>query len=103
MATYDQLRQELSDRPTAEGVTAIDIAELPEPLRTFLKKALRVGVVSLAEVATDLGLDRGEARRLAALAVEKGWLVITEADAGGDSLYRVNLSRRKGRGVPVNL
>jgi hypothetical protein len=103
MATYELLRQALKDRPRLEGVTPVDIGELPEPLRGSVSRALRVGTTSLSEMVSDLGLDQGEASLLAALLIDKGVLVAAGESPDGDTLYRVNLARRKGRSVPFDI
>jgi hypothetical protein len=103
MAIYDLLQQALEERPELEGVTSADIAELPKPLRELLLKTMRVGTVSLAEMAVDLGLNHDEAGCVAGLLIGKGFLA--EAGEGPDEegLYRINLARRKGRSVPADI
>lgn len=103
MATYDLLRQELEGWPQREGVTPIDIGDLPEPLREPLQQALRVGTTSLSEMASRLGLDQDQTRHLLALLIDKGFLVAAGESPDGDSLYRINLVRRKERKLPFDL
>jgi hypothetical protein len=103
MVTYDLLLQVLEDSPTLEGVTPADIAELPDPLRESLQEALRVGTISLSKLAGDIGLDRKQARRVAELLVDRGFLTLMTRPSDRKTVYRIRLARRKGRDVPTDI
>ena len=102
MATYDLLEEALEARPSLEGVTPADIAELPEPLRETLRTTLRAGTISSGGLASALGLNQKQAGRVVDLLVEKGFLAAAEG-AEGEAVFRINLARRKGRAVPGDI
>lgn len=103
MATFDLLERALEERPKLEGVTPEDIMELPQPLRESMQMILRVGAVSLSEMASDLGLNQDQAGRVADLLIDRGFLAAAGETPGGDRLYRINLAPRKRRRVPTDL
>ena len=103
MAIYDLLEQALQERPRLEGVTPVNIAELPEPLRASLRETLRVGTISMCMIADDLGLHHDQASRVADLLIDKGFLSAAGESPDGESLYRIKLARRKGRDVPTDI
>jgi hypothetical protein len=103
MALYDLLVQALKESPKLEGVTPADIAELPDPLRESLRETLRVGRISFSKMADDIGLDRDQASLVVDLLIDKGFMSVVREDLEGETLYHINLARRKGRDVPTDI
>src|SRR5262245_35630500 len=99
---FEQLLNELATRPAVEGITMVDVLDLPAPLSAVLRHMIRAGARSLSELAADLALTTDEARALGALLVEKGMLVIKAADAG-EALYCVRFANARRSRLPASL
>ncbi len=94
----ERIRRELAKRPKAEGVTPADIAELSNPLRATLNKLLRENGMALDELAASLGLeDENEARQIAELLVEKGFLEPGEKRADDQIFYALHFAHKATR------
>jgi hypothetical protein len=99
---FEQLLNELAARPAAQGITMVDVLDLPAPLGAALRHMIRAGALPLSELAAELALTADEARALGALLVEKG-ILIAEAAADGEPAYRVRfVVTRRGR-LPASL
>jgi hypothetical protein len=100
---FDRMQQDLDKRVKVEGITPLDVLELPEPLRTAMNKLMRKGSMTLSELTAELNIEMVEARQLGQLLVEKGFASLVEQQADGEIVYRVRLGRTRGRSVPLDL
>ena len=98
---FDRLQKELNDREQEGGITALDLADLPSPLRKLMRLMLReieMDYASLAKAAQ--AMPKSDFMDLAALdqaletLCDKNWLI----RRGQEELisYRVNLRRKPG-------
>ncbi len=98
---FDRLQNELDIREKQGGITALDLAELPTPLRKMMRAMLRELQMTRAEIAkvvSELPEDeRKEIKDLNSALItltKQGWLI---ALGEGDNLtYKVNLQRKRG-------
>ena len=97
------MQQELNKRSKVEGITPLDVMELPEPLRTAMNKLMRKGSMTVGELAAELNIEMVEARQLGEMLVAQGLLSLVEQKADGEIVYRVRLGRTRGRSVPLDL
>jgi hypothetical protein len=100
---FEHIQQELNKRSKVEGITPLDVMELPEPLRTAMNKLMRKGSMTVGELAVELNIEMVEARQLGQMLVEKGLLSLVEQKADGEIVYRVRLGRTRERSVPLDL
>ena len=82
---FEQLLSELANRPAVQGITMIDVLDMPAPLDGVLRAMLREGTLSSSRLAQELALVEDQARILGALLVEKG-IVTAEHPAGGEPI-----------------
>ncbi len=99
---FEQLLNELASRPVVQGISMIDVLDLPEPLGAALRRMLRAGSLSLHDFAAALDLPTDEARAIGALLAEKGMLTVEAADDREPS-YAVRLAIIRRRQLPANL
>jgi hypothetical protein len=99
---FEQLLSELANRPVVQGITMIDVLDMPAPLDGVLRAMLREGALSLSRLAQKLALVEDQARTLGALLVEKG-IVTAEQPAGGELVYRVRFIVARRRPLPAKL
>ena len=99
---FEQLLSELAHRPTVQGITMIDVLDMPAPLDGVLRRMIREGTLSLSRLAQEFALAEDQARTLGALLVEKG-IVTAEQPAGGELLYRVRFMVARRRPLPAKL
>ena len=97
------MQQELNKRSKVEGITPLDVMELPEPLRTAMNKLMRKGSMTVGGLALELNIETVEARELGQTLVEKGFLHLGEQKTDGEIVYRVRLGRTRGRSMPLDL
>jgi hypothetical protein len=100
---FEHIQQELNKRSKVEGITPLDVMELPEPLRTAMNKLMRKGSMTVGELAAELNIEMVEARQLGEMLVAQGLLSLVEQKADGEIVYRVRLGRTRGRSVPLDL
>jgi hypothetical protein len=99
---FEQLLNELAHRPVAQGISMVDVLDLPEPLGAALRRMIRAGALPLHDFATALNLTIDEARTIGALLAEKGILAV-EASDDREPSYTVRLATIRRRQLPANL
>jgi len=99
---FEQLLSELANRPVVQGITMIDVLDMPVPLDGVLRRMIREGELSLGRLAQELALAEDQVRTLGALLVEKG-IVTAEQPAGGEPVYRVRFAAARRRPLPARL
>ncbi len=103
MASFDALWQAVTRLKPVEGVLPMDVLDMPAPLGGTLRKFIRTGSMSLAELAADLELNQNQAREVGDVLVQKGYLNAEEHAQGGSVTYRVYLARMRKRNIPLDL
>ena len=98
---FDKLQNEIDIREKKGGVTALDLAELPVPLRKIMRSMLRkieLSKTDIANIFEDIPeKDRSEIKDLNAAIktlTKQGWLIAF--GQGDDQTFKVNLRRKKG-------
>jgi hypothetical protein len=101
-AMFEQLLNELAGRPAVQGITMVDLLDLPAPLGAALRRIVRADTLPLSDLAAELALNIDEARALGALLVEKGMLTV-EAAGDGEPAYRVRFVVARRSALPAGL
>ena len=99
---FEQLLSELANRPVAQGITMVDVLDMPAPLDGILRRMIREGALSLGHLARELALAEEQARVIGALLADKG-IVTTEEPAEGELVYRVRFATARRRPLPAKL
>jgi hypothetical protein len=99
---FEQLLSQLANRPATQGISMIDMLDMPAPLDAVLRHMLREGPLSLSRFAQELALDERQARALGTLLAEKGIVTIEEL-ASGEFVYRVRFAVARRRELPARL
>ena len=55
---FEQLLNELAHRPVVQGISMVDVLDLPEPLGAALRRMIRAGALPLHDFATALKQPR---------------------------------------------
>ena len=98
---FDKLQNELDDREEEGGITALDLVDLPPPLRKLMRILLREVEASRSDLEKKVQ-EMTEADRLSDkelgksldVLVQQSWLIAL--GEGKNIRYRVNLRRKKG-------
>ena len=105
---FDRLQKELDDREQEGGITPLDLADLPSPLRKLMRLMLReieMDYESLSEAAKALPksdfMDKAELDQALKTLVEKNWLI--RRGQGEVVSYRVNLRRKAGSNLSQSI
>jgi hypothetical protein len=99
---FEQLLSKLASRSVAQGITMIDVLDMPAPLDKALRRMIREGALSLGWLAQELALTEDQTRALGVLLVEKG-IVTVEQSADGEMVYRVRFAAARRRPLPAKL
>ena len=98
---FDGILRELRERK--EDIRPSDVVLFPEPLRSTLNFAIRIGRVSLADFANMMKLDISQARQLTELLVARNLFHVSAISNTKETFYETRLSaitRQLGR--PIN-
>jgi hypothetical protein len=105
---FDRLQGELDDRKQEGGISALDLADLPAPLRKLMRLLLREVEMSyqdlveaVAEMPEDVRLDQSELDQALETLLNKNWLI--RRGVGEKVSYKVNLRRKAGSDFAANL
>ena len=97
---FDRLEGELEKREKEQGITPLDLVDLPVELRKIMRLMLRELQMSLPELhaATQTieetkGIGEEELQRLLDKLLNQGWLIQLGED--GAPRYKVNLRRKR--------
>lgn len=98
---FDRLQGELDDRSKGEGISPMDLLELPEHMRMIMRKMLRSRSLRKDEIFEFVSswdeekrIGKTDLEKALAELADQGWLIqIGEGDTLG---FRVNLRRKKG-------
>lgn len=90
----ERVRLEVEKCPQVNIIRPSDLLFLPRILRTVLNRAYRDGRISITELALGLELDTTEARTIAGLLVEKGYLQLPTAKS---SFYKARFGTQANR------
>jgi len=102
---FDRLQKELDSRQeeTREGVSVLDIVDLPTPLRKIMRFVLRKTKLAYtySEIAAEMKeFDKQELDQTLAALVKQDWLIRFGEDES--ATYKVNLSRKRGSALGAN-
>ncbi|MEJ5241163.1 MAG: hypothetical protein WHS87_08195 [Anaerolineales bacterium] len=101
MGVFDRLQKEIEKQQRENGITALDIAELPPTLRRVMRLLLRKVHMSYSELLQAVS-SFPESERLSAEALEEalgalvdqGWVL--QIGTKAKAIYKVNLRRKSG-------
>ena len=105
---FNKLQNELDILQKEDGVTPLDLAELPTPLRRIMRKILRALELdheAIAKIFNELPEEeRKEVKDLdAALQIlsKQGWVIVLGEE--GKRRYKVNLRRKRGSELSADI
>jgi len=98
---FDRLQTEIDRRERVEGISPMDLLELPADLRKVVQTLARRGGMTVASLATELALAPSELAPLTEALVDKG--LIEPSAVEGQPGYRVRFTRRRAREIPFNI
>jgi hypothetical protein len=105
---FDRLQNELDIRAKEDGITPLDLAELPTPLRRIMRKMLRAIELDkneIGQIFKDLPAEeRKEVKNLddaLQILTKQGWLIAL--GNSGNRRYKVNLRRKRGSELAADI
>jgi hypothetical protein len=102
VATFDDIMGQLDGLAHVDGITAVDILNLPPDLQPLLRHMLRHPMF-LDEVASKLQLPPEQARSIADKLVDRGFLIGEERGELGEPCYKIYFARTHTRHIPAEL
>jgi len=100
---FQYLHTEIDKRTRVNGITPIDMLSLPNPLNNLFDKIMRQGSLSLTEVAEEVQTNATEAKELANLLINKGYLRLVEKRSDNEIIYQIRFAAKRKRRVPPKL
>ena len=101
--TFDALWQAVKGLPPVTGIGPTEILALPQPLAALVRVLVSSGGLPLDKFAAELAVEAEQARRLAEVLIQKGYLADEPREPAGPSFYRACLARTRRRSVPPDL
>lgn len=105
---FDRLQNELDIRAKEDGITALDLTELPTPLRKIMRKMLRaleLNKPQIAEIFSELPAEeQKEVKDLDEalnILTKQNWLI--EMGQGDQVSYKANLRRKRGSALAADI
>ena len=103
---FDELMHALEQVDPVEGVTPIDVLDLPDPLGRVFGHLVRKGWMTSVDLAAEMGLQEYQARQVAELMVRKGFLLKEARDdenqpATRPPVYRPYFVRMRKRDITL--
>ncbi len=102
MATFEELQKTLRGMDRLNGITMVDVMNMPAPLDTVLKKLLKE-IQSLDQISEEMQLPIEQTRQLLDILVEKGCLTAEEQMSGGGRMYKVYFARMRKHNISDKL
>ena len=92
MGLFDRLQDEIDARGRQEGLSPIDLLDLPPALAAIAKKIIRRNGLSLAEIAQEMGQTPEETQAVLDDLVEKG--LIRQIEVNSEIWYKAHFARK---------
>ena len=92
MGLFDRLQDEIDARGRQEGLSPIDLLDLPPGLAAIAKKIVRRNGMNLAEIATEMGQEPAAAQAVLDDLVAKG--LIRKVEVSGETWYKAHFARK---------
>ena len=100
---FERMRAELLAWSNLDGMSPSVLLQLNEPLRSALKRILRQGPITFADLGQELGLDAADTEAIADLLVACGLLKTSEATATGEVTFHIRHSKTHRPEAPVGV
>jgi hypothetical protein len=88
----EALLQELRER--IEDIHPSDVVLFPEPLRSTVNFAIRIGRISLSDMAKRMNMDKAKTKEIADLLVKRNLLHIAAESNETETIYQTRLSAK---------
>jgi hypothetical protein len=105
---FDRLQKQIDEKSKKEGMTLLDLADLPPALRKIMRVMLRqlqMSYPQLCEVADQMPnserMTRVQLDETLKKLVEQAWLI--QIGTGERAIYKVNLRRKAGSQLGENI
>ncbi len=79
-------------KASREDIRPSEVVTFPEPLRSVLNGAIRIGRISLGDLAAQLELERGQARQIAEILVVRHLFQVSAFSTPQETFYETRLS-----------
>ncbi len=104
MADFDTLRAAVNALERVEGITPINLLDLPHPLNEALRQLTRQSSMTLEDLANAVGLPPDQMLMLAEMLVDKGYLTSEKrSSVTGNLVFRLYFARMRRRTINLDL
>jgi predicted transcriptional regulator len=98
---FDRLQGEIDARGRQEGLSPIDLLDLPPELAAIIKKIVRKNGMSLAEIATDMGQSPAQAQKMLDELVQKG--LMRRVEVQDEIWYKAHFARKPDKKLTLGV
>lgn len=104
MADFDTLRAAVQGLERVEGITPINLLDLPTPLNEGLRQLTRQSSMTLEDLAALVGLPPDQMLILAEMLVDKGYLTSeNRSSVTGSLMFRIYFARMRRKTINLDL
>lgn len=100
---FDHIQNELDNRQaqTREGISILDLVDLPKPLRNMMRMMLRKTKLTYPEIVIEMdSFGKQELDQTLDALVKQSWLIRFGEEE--NATYKVNLNRKRGSSLGDN-
>ncbi len=98
---FDRIQADLDQRERMEGLSPVDLLDLPDGLRELVLLLARKGELDLPAIAEAIGAEPEAAGSLLEDLEDKGFVL--QRDIQGVAHYRTYFGQRRRRDLPVDI
>jgi hypothetical protein len=98
---FDRLQGEIDARGRQEGLSPIDLLDLPPELATIIKKIVRKNGMSLTDIATEMGQPQDQAQQVLDELVQKG--LMRRVEVQDEIWYKAHFARKPDKKLTLGV
>lgn len=104
---FNRLQDEISAREKQQGLSPVDLLDMPEPLANIINQIVRSNGMKLEAIAEKLGQSSAETQTTLDELVQKGYVrkveVKTEAKQPAEIWYKAHFSRKADKSLSLGI
>ena len=98
---FNRLQDEIEVRDSGEGLSPIDLLDMPDSMATVINKIIRKNGMRLEDIATELGQSPEETQGVLGKLVEKGF--VRRIEVKNEVWYKAQFGRKADKALSLSI
>lgn len=94
---FDRLQAEIEANERGDGISPVDLLDLPSEIATLIKRIIRLNGMRLTQVAQELGATPEQAQQSLDELVAKGY--VRRVEVKGELWYKARFAKKRSRSL----